>query len=77
MSPLTASKLRSNIYRILDEALETGVPVEISRNGRRLMIVPDSPTNKLDSLVPDPGFITGDPNDLDGVGWADEWSPIL
>lgn len=26
---LTASRLRQDIYRILDEVLETGVPVEI------------------------------------------------
>ena len=29
--PVTASKLRENIYRILDQVLETGVPVEIER----------------------------------------------
>jgi hypothetical protein len=32
--PVTASKLRENIYRILDQVLETGVPVEIERRGR-------------------------------------------
>lgn len=37
--PLTASKLRENIYRVLDQVLETGEPVEIERNGRRLRIV--------------------------------------
>ena len=37
---ITASKLRENVYRILDEVLATGVPVEIERNGRTLRIVP-------------------------------------
>ena len=32
--PVTASKLRENIYRILDQVLETGVPVEIERRGK-------------------------------------------
>jgi hypothetical protein len=36
---LTASKLRANIYRVLDQVLETGVPVEIERHGRRLRII--------------------------------------
>ncbi len=29
----TASHLRQNIYRILDEVIETGQPVEIERKG--------------------------------------------
>lgn len=37
---ITASKLRENIYRVLDQVVETGVPVEIERRGRRLKIVP-------------------------------------
>jgi hypothetical protein len=35
---LTASKLRENIYKILDQILETGVPVEIERDGKLLRI---------------------------------------
>ena len=27
--PLTAAKLRGNIYRLLDQVLETGIPLEI------------------------------------------------
>ncbi len=30
---ITASHLRQNIYRILDEVIETGRPVEITRKG--------------------------------------------
>jgi len=37
---MTASKLRQNIYRALDEVIETGVPLEIERKGKRLRIVP-------------------------------------
>ena len=40
---LTASKLREDIYRVLDHVLATGEPVEIERNGRRLRIVADEP----------------------------------
>ena len=37
---ISASQLRQNIYRLLDEVLESGEPIEIERNGRRLRIVP-------------------------------------
>lgn len=39
---LTASKLRSDIFKILDSIIETGELVEIERNGTILKIVPTS-----------------------------------
>lgn len=35
---VTATKLRQDIYNILDQVLETGIPVQIERNGSLLMI---------------------------------------
>ena len=34
MKTITATELRSNIYNLLDEVLETGIPLEISRGGK-------------------------------------------
>jgi hypothetical protein len=50
--------------RLLDQVLATGVPLEIERNGRRLRVVADPPPSKLDRLVPHPGTVIGDPEDL-------------
>lgn len=72
---LTASKLRENIYRLLDHALETGEVIEIERNGRRLRIVPDEPRNRLDHLVLRPESVVGDSEDFVHVDWSDEWKP--
>ncbi len=72
---VTASKLRENVYRILDEVLETGVPVEIERNGRRLRIVVVDAPSPLDRLVARPDSIVGDPDDLVHVDWSTEWRP--
>jgi antitoxin (DNA-binding transcriptional repressor) of toxin-antitoxin stability system len=72
---VTASELRQNVYRLLDETLRTGVPLEIERNGRRLRIVPVDTPPKLDRLTPHPGTIIGDPEDLVHVDWSSEWRP--
>ena len=42
MAAISATKLRRNLYDILDSVLDTGIPVEVERNGRRLRIVPRS-----------------------------------
>ena len=72
---LSASRLRQDVYRILDEVIATGVPVEVLRKGRRVRIVPVDPPGRLDRLVPHPDAVVGDPEDLVHLGWSHEWSP--
>ena len=71
---LSASKLRENIYRILDQVLETGVPVEISRKGRTLRIVADEPPSKLARLKKRP-LMLDDPESYVHLDWSGEWRP--
>jgi len=72
---ITASKLRENVYRILDEVLATGQPVEIVRGGRTLRIVPDEePTSRLER-VRVLGTLSGDPDDIVHIDWSDDWRP--
>jgi prevent-host-death family protein len=74
---ITASKLRENVYKILDQVLETGAPIEIERRGRKLRIVPaeDVPRRKLERLHPHPNAIVGDPEQLVHLDWSTEWKP--
>jgi antitoxin (DNA-binding transcriptional repressor) of toxin-antitoxin stability system len=74
---VTASELRQNIYKLLDEVLETGVPLDIERKGERLRIVPAEPLAKLDRLIPHPDYIVGDPDDFSHMDWYNEWQPDL
>ena len=39
MASLSLTALRNNLFKIVDEIIKTGNPVEIERNGHRLKIV--------------------------------------
>jgi hypothetical protein len=67
-----ASKLRENLCRILDQVLETGVPVEIERRGKLLRIVCGESPSKLDRLEPHPGYLLTAPEDLVHLDWPEE-----
>jgi prevent-host-death family protein len=73
---VTASKLRENVYRILDEAIATGVPVEVVRKGKLLKIVPDKPVSKLDRLKKRKNIFVGDVEDIIGMDWSKEWTEL-
>jgi hypothetical protein len=74
LMPLKASQLRENIYRILDEILETGVPIEIERKGKILRIAPAERRSKLENLKPRE-YLLSDPEELVHLDWSDEWRP--
>jgi hypothetical protein len=75
MAPMTASQLRQNIYRTLDQIIETGVPLEIERKGAILRIVPEAPRRKLANLKRRDGYLLCDPEDLVDLDWSHEWQP--
>jgi len=71
---IKASALRENIYRLLDEVLETGVPIEIERRGKLLKISAAERQSRLDNLRPRPYLLT-DPEELVHLDWSEEWRP--
>jgi hypothetical protein len=72
---VTASQLRQDIYRLIDQVLETGEPLEIERKGRRLLLMPDEPVSKLARIRGNPDAIVGDPDDLVSMDWSRHWDP--
>lgn len=74
---LTASRLRQDIYRILDQVLDTGVPAEIERKGKVLKIVAVEARGRLASLETRPDLIVGDPEELVHLDGSAEWEPFL
>lgn len=73
--PITASNLRANVYRLLDEVLESGRPLEIERKGRILVIAPQETESIWERLPRREGFIVGDPDELIHIDWSSEWNP--
>lgn len=60
---ITPSELRQNIYRLLDQVIETGVPLEIQKGDARLRLSVDQPPSKLENL-PIRSLYTCDPDEL-------------
>ena len=73
---VTASQLRENIHRILDQAIASGNPVEVLRKGTVLKIVPEKRPSKLDRLKKRKGVFTGDPDDIIGMDWSKYWTEL-
>ncbi len=71
---LTATRLRQDIYRILDQVIESGVPVEIERRGKVLRIVPPEESSKLDGLK-HRDILRTDPDEIVHLDWSETWKP--
>ncbi len=69
MKKITLTELSNNIDSLLDEVLETGIPLEISKNGKWLKIVPVEKKDKLNNLTFKPDVIQGNPDDLVNISW--------
>jgi hypothetical protein len=72
MDNLTTTQLRANVYNILDNVIETGKPVKVSRKGYIIKITVEESKSKISSLIRQQ-IIEGDPNDLIDLHVA-EWN---
>lgn len=72
MKSVTPTQLRANIYNLLEEVLETGIPLEIRKGDKKLKIVPQETVDKFQNLVSRPGAIKGSPEELAEISWENE-----
>jgi prevent-host-death family protein len=70
---ISITKLRSNLYKLIDQVIETGIPVTINRNGVIVKITAEKPKSKFSNLPKHPGVINGDPEDLVHSDWSKTW----
>lgn len=73
---ITASTLRGNIYQLLDQVAEHGLPLTVSRRNKVLKICRVEASAKLDRLVRH-DCIKGDPESIVHLGWENEWNHDL
>lgn len=71
------SNIQKDILGLLDKVVKTGVPVEIERKGKRLLISPAEKRRNLDCLEEHLDFVPGNPDDLVHIDWSEEWKPQL
>ena len=69
--------IQNDILRLLDKVVKTGIPVEIERKGKRLLVSPVRKYRNLSCLEEHPDFIIGNPDDLVHMDWSAEWKPQL
>jgi Antitoxin Phd_YefM, type II toxin-antitoxin system len=72
MKNITPTQLRKNLYNLLDEVINTGIPLLINRDGKILQITPIEKTNKLDKLISRPHVIIGNADDIVNITWEGE-----
>jgi hypothetical protein len=75
MERLSLTSLRKQLYRVFDRVLETGVPVEVERNGRTVIIAPGQITGAKLGSLPRRNGIVGDPDELVKVK-VGEWDEL-
>ena len=69
---IAAPRLRANVYKVLDEVLETGKSIEIEWHGRRVRIEPIEPRGRLGSLIRRSRFLRVDPESIVHIEWLNE-----
>ncbi len=73
---ITASTLRGNIYKLLDQVIETGQPLEIERKGSLLKIIPENRPSKMSRLIKH-RCLQGNSQSIVHIDWSDEWQHDL
>lgn len=78
---LTATQLRSELYRVLDRVLETGEPVEVERASGTIVIrrleSPRVAKKARRTARGNPRLVVGDPDELVHFDWSRHWKPYL
>ncbi len=71
---VSSTKLRENIYQLLDQVLETGEPLEVMRKGRKLVIAAERTKGRLANLRKR-ATLAVDADEIVHLDWSKHWKP--
>jgi hypothetical protein len=69
---ITPSKLRENLYNLLDQVIQTGKPIEVKRKNKILKIIVEPSKSKLDNLKKR-DILNCKPDEIINNNWEKEW----
>lgn len=71
MKAITPNELKADIYNLLDEVLETGIPLAIKRGNKKMIIISAEKANRPQRLIFSPVVIRGDSEKLVQINWVE------
>ncbi len=73
--PMNLTNLRANLYKVVDEIIRTGEPIEVLRNGHKIKLGLEKRQKKSiwDKIEPHPGCIAPGVTDDDLINTQWEW----
>ena len=71
---ITPSELRQNVYNLLDQVINTGIPIKVKRKGKILKISIEEKPNRLQNLKKRDIFNV-EPDEIINNNWIKEWNP--
>lgn len=74
---ISLTELRGKLYQLIDQTIETGIPIEIERKGHILKISLENAPAKMDRLIRRPETIVNKNDDLIYADWMKNWDSGL
>jgi hypothetical protein len=73
---ISPTEFRKNLYKLLDQILRSGQPIEIEWAGGSVLVLPKNQASKLSRLVKRKGF-KGTTDRIAGMDWSKSLKPNL
>ncbi len=71
---MTITELRKNIYAVFDDLLESGKSIEITRNGKKIIISPQENGKKMERIKkPSQRVFKGNSDEILTINWEKQW----
>ena len=71
---ISLTALRAQLFNLVDQVINTGIPLEIERNGHKVKIICEEKKSKFSNLTRH-NCITGEPDDLVNLS-VSSWNEV-